>query len=70
MSSEYRMRMKKSAQDGTTVTLIPDGPDGEGRPLQLAMTQAVLTFAATPTLFYGAAAGDGRKFELILRPVT
>lgn len=70
MSDEFRMRCKKTAQDATSVSLIPDGPDGEARPLHLASTGIVFTQVATNTFFWGAAAGDGRKFELILRPVT
>jgi hypothetical protein len=70
MAEKFVMQCKKSAQTGTTVTLVPDDNVGEGHPLDLAFTQAVLTFAATPTRMYGAAAADGRKYRVTVEEYT
>jgi hypothetical protein len=69
MSSVFQMKCKKSAQDATTVTLVPD-IDQEGRPPGLAFTQVVLTFSATPPAMYGTAITDGRKFQVSIEPLT
>lgn len=69
MSTQYQLRCKKSAQDATTVTLVPD-TDAESLPPGLAMTQAVLTFVATPAEFYGTAITDGRKYLVTIQPIT
>jgi hypothetical protein len=72
MGAVYEQRFKKSAQDGTTVTLVPDtaGALSEGHPTQLAATQIVLTFAATPAEMYGTVTTDGRKFKVRVEEYT
>ena len=71
MSAEFRQRMKKTAQDATSVSLIPDvGGGGDGQPSHLATTGIVFTQTATQTGFWGTAATDTRKFEIIVRPVS
>jgi len=72
MGAVYEQRFKKSAQDGTTVTLIPDtaGALAEGHPTHLAATQIVLTFTATPAEMYGTATTDGRRFRVRVEEYT
>lgn len=65
---EVLQRFKKSAQDATTVTLIPATVSfGESKPTHLAATQIVFTFTATPASLWGSS-GDGREFEIIIHP--
>jgi hypothetical protein len=63
-------RFKKSAVDGTTVTLVPSTAAwSEAKPTHLAATQVVLTFTARPENMYGAVADD-QEYELTLKRVT
>jgi hypothetical protein len=62
-------QMKKSAQDGTTVTLIPDVIEA-GQPAQYAMSQAVLTFTATPAELFGTTADDKVKYRVTIERST
>lgn len=66
MSAVYTQSFKKSAQNGTTVTLVPDTQESgsEGLPHEFAATQIVLTFTATPAAMWGAATGDGRRYRV------
>lgn len=72
MAAKLVQQFKKSAQDGTTVTLVPDtqeSGDG-GHPIDLAATQIVVTFTATPASMYGTATTDGRRFRVTIEQYT
>ena len=62
-------RLKKSAQDATTVTLVPSALVVEAKPTHLKSTQMVLTFVALPTELFGAALTDTREFLVTIEPV-
>jgi len=72
MGAVYNQQFKKSAQDATTVTLVPDTQESgsEGHPTHLAATQIVLTFVATPASMYGTATTDGRRFKVTVEEYT
>lgn len=66
----YKLKTKKSAQDGTTVTLVAD-TDQESLPKHLAITQAVLTFAAAPpTSMWGSVADDKIKYLITIERMS
>jgi hypothetical protein len=72
MGAVYQQRFKKSAQGGTTVTLVPDTQEAlaEGHPTHLAATQIVLTFTATPAEMWGTAIADGRRYVVTVEEYT
>lgn len=72
MSMQYEQRMKKSAQNATTVTLVPDtvGGASEGHPVHLAATQIVLTFTATKSDMWGTTTADGRTYLVTIKQTS
>lgn len=70
MAARVVKHMKKSAQDGTTVTLVADDNIGENHPADITLTQLVATFTATPASMFGAAAADGRKYRVTIEQYT
>jgi len=70
MSERVVKQMKKSAQDGTTVTLVADDNVGENHPANIPLTQIVATFTATPASMFGAAVGDGKKYRVVIEEYT
>jgi hypothetical protein len=68
MSAMFFQRFKKSAQDATTVTLVPSTSSyDESKPTHLKSTQVVFTQAATLAEFWGAAATDGHEYEITVK---
>jgi hypothetical protein len=72
MAVVYEQRFKKSAQTGTTVTLIPDtgGALSEGHPTHFASTQIVFTQTATSAELWGTAITDGRRYRVVVELYT
>jgi hypothetical protein len=64
-------RFRKTAQDGTTVTLQPSTTSySEAKSTHLKATQIVLTFAATPADMFGTAITDDVDFEVTIKRAT
>lgn len=58
-----RLRMRVSAQDGTTVTLVPVAGEKIVPDISGEITQAVLTFAARDTKYFDVV---NRRFRITI----